>query len=230
MSTDKQTEEKIFESATEIFLIKGMDGARMQDIADHAGINKSLLHYYFRSKEKLFNAVAEALAKKMFSRLAPIFNQEMSLEDKIKLFFDVHISFLQNNPRLPIFVLNEMHRSPQHIKKIFARLNIEKMLNILAEQHKAELGDCQFPVDNLIQIITSIVSLSIFPFAAREAIESILGKTDTRFDDYLEARKAFASEFVIGALKNENLNKLPTATSISKSKKGKSTERKKSKN
>jgi len=58
---DRQTEDKIFESATDVFLEKGMDGARMQVIADHAGINKSLLHYYYRTKDHLFNAVFEKL-------------------------------------------------------------------------------------------------------------------------------------------------------------------------
>ena len=59
---DKQTEEKIFEAATDVFVEKGMDGARMQDIANHAGINKALLHYYYRTKDHLFNAVFEKIA------------------------------------------------------------------------------------------------------------------------------------------------------------------------
>ena len=222
MSNDKLTEEKIFESATEIFLIKGMDGARMQDIADHAGINKSLLHYYYRSKEKLFNAVFEAMAKKMFLKINPVFSEGMSLEDKIRLFFNEHISFLQKNPRLPIFILNEINRNPKRIKKIIININLERSWNVLAEQYKSEFGGYQFSVDNLIQIITSIVSMSVFPFAARGVIESLLEKTDMRFDDYLEARKVFAAEFVIGALKNESLNKLPTTAPIPKSKKKKS--------
>ena len=65
---DKLTEEKIFEAATDVFVEKGMDGARMQDIADKAGINKALLHYYFRTKDKLFNAVFEMIAKKIFKK------------------------------------------------------------------------------------------------------------------------------------------------------------------
>jgi AcrR family transcriptional regulator len=63
---EKQTEDKIFESATDVFINKGMDGARMQDIANHAGINKALLHYYFRTKDQLFNAVFEMIAAKIF--------------------------------------------------------------------------------------------------------------------------------------------------------------------
>jgi AcrR family transcriptional regulator len=84
--SEKQTEERIFESATEIFIEKGMDGARMQDIANHAGINKALLHYYYRSKEHLFEAVFEKLATVMFSRFSPVFDEKASLRIRSGLF------------------------------------------------------------------------------------------------------------------------------------------------
>jgi len=84
---DKQTEEKIFEAATEVFTERGMDGARMQDIADHAGINKALLHYYYRTKDHLFNAVFEKIAGQMFKKFAPVFDEKLSLEEKIRFFF-----------------------------------------------------------------------------------------------------------------------------------------------
>ena len=98
---DKQTEEKIFEAATEVFVNKGMDGARMQDIASHAGINKALLHYYFRTKDQLFNAVFEMIARKVLKKFAPVFDENLSLEEKIRFFFKEHITFLQENPKLP---------------------------------------------------------------------------------------------------------------------------------
>ena len=84
---EKLTEEKIFEAATDVFVEKGLDGARMQDIADHAGINKALLHYYFRTKDKLFNAVFEMIAKKIFKKFAPVFDETLTLEEKIRFFF-----------------------------------------------------------------------------------------------------------------------------------------------
>ena len=91
---DKLTEEKIFEAATDVFVDKGMDGARMQDIANHAGINKALLHYYYRTKDQLFNAVFEMIAKKIFKKFAPVFDENLTLEEKIRFFFKEHISFL----------------------------------------------------------------------------------------------------------------------------------------
>jgi TetR/AcrR family transcriptional regulator len=91
--SDRQTEEKIFEAATEVFLDKGMDGARMQDIANHAGINKSLLHYYYRTKDHLFNAVFEMIAGKMFSKFSPVLDENLTLEEKIRFFLREHITF-----------------------------------------------------------------------------------------------------------------------------------------
>ncbi|TFH46253.1 MAG: TetR/AcrR family transcriptional regulator, partial [Bacteroidia bacterium] len=67
--TDMLTEEKIFNAATAVFEEKGFAAARMKEIADKAGINKALLHYYFHSKDQLFKAVFQPLMKKMFEKI-----------------------------------------------------------------------------------------------------------------------------------------------------------------
>lgn len=202
---DKLTEEKIFEAATDVFLDKGMDGARMQDIADRASINKALLHYYYRTKDKLFNAVFEKIAEKVFSKFAPIFNENLSLEDKIRFFFNEHISFLQKNPRLPAFILNEINRNPARFRKLIKNIDINRLWSMLEEQHKEELTAYNISRDKLPQLMTTIASMSVFPFAARGIFEGIFEKMDLDFNDYLEERKKFAAEFVIKALKNQGM-------------------------
>jgi len=136
---DKQTEEKIFEAATEVFVEKGMDGTRMQHIADRAGINKSLLHYYYRTKDRLFEAVFEKIADQMFRKFAPVFDETLSLEEKIRFFYREHIEFLKKNPRLPSFVLNEINRNPERIRKLIRNIDIEKLWNTIENQHRDEL-------------------------------------------------------------------------------------------
>jgi TetR/AcrR family transcriptional regulator len=199
---DKQTEEKIFEAATEVFIEKGLDGSRMQDIADRAGMNKSLLHYYYRSKDRLFNAVFEMIAIQMMKKFAPVFDENTSLEDKIRFFFREHISFLQKNPRLPAFLLNEINRNPARIKKFVSNVNIENFWNMLYTQHKEDLEKYNITRESIPQIMTILVSISVFPFAAKKLIEEIFGKIGIKFDDYLEERKTFAADFVISGLKN----------------------------
>jgi AcrR family transcriptional regulator len=198
---DKQTEEKIFEAATDVFVEKGMDGARMQDIADHAGINKSLLHYYYRSKDRLFSAVFEMIARKLFARFAPVMDQNLSLEEKIRFFYREHIAFLQKNPRLPSFLLNEINRNPERIRKLIRNVDVEQLWNLLEKQHKAEFGKYNITRESVPQLMTSLAALSIFPFAARGILEEIFKKIGLTFDDYIEERKEWAADFVINAIK-----------------------------
>jgi TetR/AcrR family transcriptional regulator len=197
---DKQTEERIFDAATDVFEEKGLAGARMQDISDRAGINKSLLHYYFRTKEKLFNAVFEMVAKKMFSRFTPVFEEDMSLEDKIRFFFREQIAFLQKNPRLPAFVINEINQNPERIKKLLENIDFKGILEKMLEKHKHEIHKYNIDEKTIPQIMTSIAAISVFPFAARGLLETILKKAGYDFDKYMEERKEFAAEFVIKAI------------------------------
>jgi len=198
---EKLTEEKIFEAATDVFVEKGLDGARMQDIADHAGINKALLHYYFRTKDKLFNAVFEMIAKKIFKKFAPVFDDDLNLEEKIRFFFREHISFLQANPRLPGFLLNEVNRNPARIKKLLNNIDFNNIWLQLYKQHKNELQKYNISQETLPQIMISMAAMSVFPFAARGILESILGNLGLNFNEFMEERKTFAADFVINALK-----------------------------
>lgn len=202
---DKQTEEKIFEAATDIFVEKGMDGARMQDIADRAGINKSLLHYYYRTKDHLFNAVYEMIAGQMFKKFAPVFDENLSLEEKIRFFLKEHIAFMQKNPRLPSFILNEIHRNPERIRKLIQSIDINKLWTTLEAQHKEELKRYNITKENLPQFMTTIAGMSVFPFAAKPIIASIMEKMGYNFDQYIEERKEYAADFVINALKKQEV-------------------------
>jgi AcrR family transcriptional regulator len=197
---DKLTEEKIFEAATDVFVDKGMDGARMQDIANHAGINKALLHYYYRTKDQLFNAVFEMIAKKIFKKFAPVFDENLSLEEKIRFFFKEHISFLQENPRLPAFLLNEVNRHPERIKKILASVDFDGIWLKLYDQHKEELKKYNITQASMPQLMISIAAISVFPFAAKGILDGILEKIGIDFNGFIEERKEFAADFVINAI------------------------------
>src|SRR3954468_10948841 len=110
---DLTTEEKILEAARKIFLAKGLDGARMQDIADEAGINKAMLHYYFRSKEKLFEKIFTEVAGHFLPRIATILASENSVLEKIDTFCAEYINQVMQTPYVPIFILNEINRQPE---------------------------------------------------------------------------------------------------------------------
>ncbi len=199
---DKQTEMKIFDAATEVFMEKGMDGARMQDIAVRAGINQSLLHYYYRTKDRLFNAVFEKVAGQVILRFAPVLDEHLSLEEKITFFYAEHLELLKQNPKLPAFLLNEINRHPERIRKLIMGFDVAQLWSKLEQQHKDEFERYGITRENMPQLISSIVSLSVFPFAAKGLFAVILEKMGYCFDDYIEMRKKYAADFVIKALKN----------------------------
>jgi len=198
----KPTEEIIFEAATDVFIEKGLDGARMHDIASQAGINKALLHYYYRTKDLLFNAVFEKMAAKMISKFSPVMDEHLSFEEKIRFFIRQHIEFLQANPRLPIFLLNEMNRNPQRIKRLISNIDISRLWSRINELHGEELKGYHISADNIPQLMTSIAALSIFPFAARPLITGFMDQMGYKFDDYIEFRKEWAAEFIINGIKH----------------------------
>lgn len=202
---ESQTEEKIFNSAREIFIAKGLDGARMKDIAAHAGINKALLHYYFRTKEQLFNTVFENIAGELFQRFTPVVDPSLSIEEKIRFFFREHINYLQNNPRLPVFILYEIYRNPERFKRLVSNIDIGKFYNLLYDQHKEELNRFGVTKESLPQLMISIAALSIFPFAARGVIEVLFENLGLDFKRFIEERKSFVADFVLNALKNNRV-------------------------
>src|SRR4249920_2351657 len=101
---DVSTEEKILSAAKKVFISRGMAGARMQDIADEAGINKAMLHYYFKNKEKLFEVIFMEAAAQLFPRINEIFFSDYSLFEKIERFCEEYMAVVMENPYLPLFV------------------------------------------------------------------------------------------------------------------------------
>lgn len=101
MAQERNTEELIIEAAKKIFVKRGLAGARMQDIADEAGINKAMLHYYYRNKEKLFEIVFNEAFSKVIGRLGNILNQPMPLEEKIRTLVEHYITNIAETPYLP---------------------------------------------------------------------------------------------------------------------------------
>ena len=86
MAKEKNTEDKIVSAAKKVFITKGMDGARMQEIADEAGINKALLHYYFRTKNKLFDKVFSIIFRDVLDVLEQAVYNELSFEQFVEQF------------------------------------------------------------------------------------------------------------------------------------------------
>lgn len=194
------TEEKIFNAAKIIFQKKGYAGARMQEIADEAGINKAMLHYCFKSKEILFKAVF----MKAFSQLAPQINQifmsEASLFDKIKDFTNNYITFVIENPYLPAFIIQEMNNNPEFVVSFLKDENRPNPTILIAQIEKEiEAGIIKSIKPK--QLLLNIFSLTVFPFAAQVLVKGLLHLSDEEFTLMMEERKTAIAQQIINSIK-----------------------------
>lgn len=197
----KDTEHKILEAAKQVFIKKGMAGARMQEIADEAGINKALLHYYFRSKEKLFDAVFKDTVLKMVPKLTELFGSDLRLFDKIRMFFEYHISFLQSNPFLPGFILNELNQNPLMLLNTFSIQGARDSMVHFFKQVRGEVERGAIINIEPEQLLVNMVSLSVFPIVAKPIMQGVLTLDDTNYHQFINERKTGLAEFVINSIK-----------------------------
>lgn len=194
------TEEKIFNAARTVFQKKGFAGARMQEIADEAGINKAMLHYCFKNKQLLF----EAVFMNAFGQLAPqinaIFNSNESVFEKIIKFTHNYISFVIDNPYLPPFVIQEMNNNPEFVMKF---LNHESRPNpsVLIAQIEKEIEAGIIKPLKPKQLLMDIFSLTVFPFAAQMLIKGLVQISESEFNEMMEERKTSIATQIINSIK-----------------------------
>ena len=193
---DSSTEEKIYEAARRIFVLKGMEGARMQEIADEAGMNKALLHYYFRNKENLFKAVFKDIFSKFFSRVRGTLNSDLTTREKLIVFIDNYIDLISANPYVPQFIINEINRDPKVLKSMMFESGAEpqRILEMfLHEVHSNNLSK----IDPR-HIVVSLLGMLIFPFVGRPLLQMIYFNDDTEaYNQFLTERKEIVKTMIL---------------------------------
>jgi len=185
MVLQTETEQKIIVSAERLFYQKGKAGTSMQDIADDAGINRTLLNYYFRSKDQLFEAVFRDAMGRFLPELASLLNSDISFEDYVPALVDKVIDTMIANPQIPIFVLQELSSNPERMPHIIKEMGIDPGKIIM----KMEGGTEASPIPGMDprQVIINLLSLCIFPFAAKPVLLDILFNGDN--EAYIESMK-----------------------------------------
>lgn len=197
---DISAEEKILEAARQVFENKGMSGARMQEIADEAKINKSLLHYYYRSKQKLFEAVFKTAFKKLAPQINIILNSDQSICEKIRNFSKNYTSFMIKHPYLPNFILQELNRNPEFVKELISTKTFPSMKNFQTQIQKAVVEKKIRKIE-AEQLFINILSLNIFPFIAAPLIKGFINVNDKEYRSILETRKTEIANFIIQSIK-----------------------------
>lgn len=186
---DVSTEDKIKAAALKLFQQRGFAGTKTRDIAEEAGINIALLNYYFRSKENLFEIIMEESIRKVFFGLRDILDdEETSLDEKLEKIACNYIDALLANPDLPLFILSEIQANVTRFveKNKLPKGFVRRMFSegTFIRQLSEELR-----LDDPLQIILNLVSLSVFPFVAKPLW---LLMTETGTEDFvrlMEERK-----------------------------------------
>lgn len=194
------TEEKIFNAARIVFQKKGFAGARMQEIADEAGINKAMLHYCFKNKELLFQAVFMNAFGQLAPQINEIFNSNDSVFEKIKKFTYSYISFVILNPYLPQFVIQEMNNNPAFVMSFLKNVNRPNPASLITQIEK-EIADGIIKPINPKHLLMNIISMTVFPFAAQMMIKGMLQISDEEFNQMMEERKTSIAEQIINSIK-----------------------------
>jgi len=181
------TELRILEAAKIVFVQKGMDGAVMQDIADAADISRTALHYYFRSKQKLFDAVLKDLFGRFLPRVEEIMCSDISFREKIERFVHEYLDMFLANPYLPNFVMNELNKNPEKVIQRFTKgglmsPNMRKRIEEDLRQLHVSLEPAQF--------VMNLISMCVFPFIAKPLVEEFFANgLDDPFPRFIETRK-----------------------------------------
>ncbi|MEJ7740567.1 MAG: TetR/AcrR family transcriptional regulator [Chitinophagaceae bacterium] len=199
MVKQESTEEKITAAAKKVFITKGMMGARMQDIADEAGINKAMLHYYFRNKEKLFEKIFTEAFTSFWPQINNILDADMPLFSKIESFCHSYIEVLLNNPYVPIFVLNELNRQPaMFIQKVWK--SGPPKVGSLIQQIEIDVKKGKIKAINPVQLLLNMVSMCVFPFVAKPMFQAALGMNELQYRQLMEIRKVEITRFIIDSI------------------------------
>lgn len=199
---DTNTEQSILEAAKNVFVKKGMEGARMQEIADEAGINKAMLHYYYRSKDKLFEAVFKETFLKLVPNLIEIVKTDISLFDKIRIFVGNYIDIINENPLIPAFIIHELNRNPDRVVELIKSSGINPIFFINQVEKEIKEGIIE-PVKPL-HLIVNMLAMCIFPFVARPILQGVIFNEDRQqYEKFIQERKKEVSEFIINSIKKK---------------------------
>ncbi len=183
------TRTKIIDTAMALFLEKGYDGVRMQELADKAGVNKGLLHHYFQNKQTLFNTILNEAFDQLFGKIAASLASANSLEDKINFIIDAYFEMLLANPRLPVFVLFELNKDPEHLQQLLTRERIGIFVDGLRNSSGNLTGQ------QALHVILTIASLSVFPFMARPIVIKLI-KNEAGFASFIAERRPLVKMIV----------------------------------
>lgn len=200
ITKSESTEKRIIDAAISVFTDKGFAGARMQEIADVAGINKALLHYYFRSKEQLFSTVFAGIAHDFATAVQLALQTDKPYIDKVRDLVAREIDLFSARPTIPLFILSEINRDSNHFKSMAKSSPIKQMFQAFIKETKIAVENGEIIEIDAIQLVLNIFALVRFPFIAKPMFQVVSGLSEKQFDAMMQQRKHDAAEFIIRSI------------------------------
>lgn len=207
-AADTETEQRILTAAIAVFVRRGTAGARMQEIAEEAGVNQALLHYYFRTKKRLAEAVFRHTAGRMFPALIETLGGDIPLVEKIDRIVDIYLTAMSSTPFLPGYVISELHHHPERVPQLLGNIAGENLsdavkpaLARLDRQIAVEARAGRMRRMSAQQFVMNLLSLCIFPFAARPMFRAAFALDDAEFARLIEHRRKELPLYIRNAIK-----------------------------
>jgi AcrR family transcriptional regulator len=204
---DGDTELRILDAARRVFIRHGTAGARMQEIAAEAGVNQALLHYYFRSKDRLAAVVFREAAARLLPAIAVLLGSDASIEEKVERFVHLYIDGVRRSPFIPGYLVSELHQQPERLEALIeaagppARMAVDVVRERLGAQLRDAAAAGEIRSITAEQFFVNMVALCVMPFLARPLLDALLGMNDESFDRFLDQRRAELPGFIIRGLK-----------------------------
>jgi AcrR family transcriptional regulator len=203
---DVDTEQKILDAAQRVFVRRGTAGARMQEIAEEAGVNQALLHYYFRSKDRLADTVFQETAGRLLPGVISALGADAPLETKVERLVHLYIDNVRRAPFIPAYLVAELHQQPERLAAILERAHVstadgKRVLLALAAQLEAAAAAGTIRRIAPLQFLTSLMGVVVAPFLLRPVLHGVFGMSEDDFAKFLDARRVELPGFVLGALR-----------------------------
>ena len=210
MDEHQNKEELILQTAMQVFIDKGWHGAKMQEIADKAGINKALLHYYYRSKEKLYTKIFEFLIWRNLGELFNLFDDNLSFDEFLKKFIHNYIDVINKNPKIPMFLMRELSEGGTVAKEVLKNLIDGGRFRVDLPLRKIQKAMDEGKIIKMDprQVITTVIGSCIFFFIAEPIFNTLfVDKSSFDREQFIEERKeAIFKNVLFGLTPREKTN------------------------
>lgn len=203
MSDEKcsNLEERIIEVAKSLFMEKGYSDTSMSEIAEKVGINRPGLHYYFRTKDKMFNAVFGMIVMSVVPKFQNIILQkDLPIATRVEKVIDVYYQMLQKNPYLPLFILREMNRDINFLFNAFRSLDVANFFEGLKTSLQEEMANGKLKQVPLRIVFFTFYSALIFPFISRNLISLEMLNENETFEELLAEWKPYIVKQMVNLL------------------------------